>query len=509
MCASEAPPPVSTEVLWAPLADGEVAAPFAYECIADVVVVGAGIAGLTAAVELARGGTQVVVLEGRALGEGTTGLSSAKVTVLHGTTYQKVRSTWDSEVAAAYAEANQEGLRWFHEFATGTPDRRYWEQAPAITFALDEGERSTVEREAEATADAGLPVQLVDDLALPFEHAGGVRLGYQGQVDPRRHLHHLAEELRAHGGRLRQHARVTDIERHPGGRRVRTELGSVVAEHVLVTTGLPVLDRSLSFARTTPQRSYVIAVRAPHRVHGMFISAGSKPISLRDATDPRTGEPVVLVGGEGHVTGRRRNTPGAHARLEAWAREHLAAHEVVARWSTQDRTSVDHVPFVGSVPGGGSAVRMATGFGKWGMTNGTVAGLTLAAQVTGADAPWSALFDPGRLGPVRSLPAAAKANAEVAAEMAAGWTGAELRSGRELAEGEGRVRRKGLRPVAESVVDGEHRCLGATCPHLGGIVEWNPAERSWDCPLHGSRFAADGTILDAPAVRPLPQRSDG
>lgn len=503
-------PPV--RVLWEAAPSADVAPALQGSAHADVVVVGAGIAGLTAAVALAREGVDVVVLEARTSGEGTTGLSSAKVAVLHGTTYRSIRRLWDDDVARAYAAANVEGADWLRRLATAPATVAavgpVWEDDVATTFAVDRDERAVVEEELEAAEAAGLPVRFVEDVGVPFSHHGGVVLDGQGRIDPRRHLVALAAALDRAGGRRHERTRVRGVHRHGDGHRVEAEHGDVVAADVLITTGLPILDRSLAFARTTCERSYVLAVRCDPPVDGMHLSAGEQPVSLRRAVDPSSGEVLQLVGGEGHVTGREPDTSGCYQRLADWAREHLDATEVVARWSTQDRKSADHLPHVGQVELGSATVRVATAFGKWGMTNGTVAGTALANQVLGRPSPWGELVHPRRLGPVPALASVAKANAEVAAHLVGHWSAGAAAGGRPIAEGGGRVHRRGVRLVAESQVDGERRCLGAVCPHLGGVVRWNRAERSWDCPLHASRFAVDGAVLDGPAVRALTPLDD-
>lgn len=494
------PSPARPEVLW----DGSRATPqppLDHPIRAEVVVVGAGIAGLTAALEVARAGVEVAVLDGGAIGVGATGHSSAKVTVLHGTAYQRIRSLHGAEVAAAYAAANQVGFTWLRSFAEAAGGS-YWADDRAVTYAADVAERTTIEDELAAAAEAGLAVALADHTGLPFPHHGGLVLEHQGRIDPLAHLHALAAAVRSAGGRIFEQTRVTGVDKAPSGHVVRAEHGEAVAEQVLVTTGVPFIDRALAFARTTPERSYVVAVRAAEAPDGMYLSAGEQPRSLRRATDPATGDLLVLVGGEGHVTGRQPDTAGCYARLVGWAVEHLGASEVVAQWSTQDRKPVDELPFVGPATPG-SSIRIATGFNKWGMTNGTVAGLLLADQALGREPRTADVFTSTRFGPVRAVLPLVEANAEVAGKMASGWGRTIATTAADVAEGDGAVHREGVRPVAVSVIGGTRRCLGAVCPHLGGIVTWNRAEQSWDCPLHGSRFDDQGQVLDGPAVSGL------
>ena len=230
--------------------------------------------------------------------------------------------------------------------------------------------------------------------------------------------------------------------------------------------------------------------------------------SVRTATGP-DGEPVVVVGGEGHPVGRRSDTATRYARLEAWARERLGPVEVTHRWSAQDLQTPDHVPYVGALRPGGDRLWTATGFGKWGLSAGTAAAHALAARICGDEDPYRSLWDPLRprqLGPRPAL-RLGRWNAEVGMHL----VGDRLRragSADDLAPGEGAiVRDGGRRTAAYRDPEGRLHRYGPTCTHLGCEVRFNPAEASWDCPCHGSRFdARDGRVLEGPAVRGLASR---
>jgi Rieske Fe-S protein len=222
-----------------------------------------------------------------------------------------------------------------------------------------------------------------------------------------------------------------------------------------------------------------------------------------------------MVGGEGHVTGRRPHPAGAVDRLAGWADEHFGVRRVLAGWSAQDYRSADGLPLVGALWPLDGRCLVATGFGKWGLTNGSAAAVVLADIVEGRTPPtWAAPFDPTRLGGLDAVVRTAKLNGEVARRLSTDWAGAVSRSVVSSApppphEGEGDVVREGTTLVARSCVDGVVRRVSAVCPHLGGVLTWNDLERSWDCPLHGSRFAADGQLLEGPTtnhLRPLDDR---
>jgi Rieske Fe-S protein len=288
---------------------------------------------------------------------------------------------------------------------------------------------------------------------------------------------------------------------------VKTPGGRVTAGQVVVATHYPFLDRSLAFARVHPQRSYAIACRiggaAPD---GMFISADSPTRSVRAV--PVQGEELLLVGGEGHRPGTGGDTEQCYGRLETFARSHWDVRSVDFRWSSQDNMTLDGVPYVGPLTPRADRVFMATGFAKWGMTGGTAAALLLGDLVLGRENPSAKLFDPNRLTLRPSAPRLVKENAVTGLH----FIGDRIRQrGRrsieDLDPGEGAiVRHDGETVAAYRDEDGALVAVSPTCTHLGCRVNWNRAERSWDCPCHGSRFATDGAVLQGPAVHRLERK---
>lgn len=472
----------------------------------EVVVVGAGLTGLATAHLLATAGRQVTVVEAREVGAGTTGGSTAKVSLLQGTALSQLRARHSEAVVRAYVRANTEGQEWLNSTLTSlgaVPERR-----DAWTYAVTPSGSHKVADERDAARALGLPVDAETASELPFAVRDAVVLRDQAQIDPMRALAVLARAVADAGGIIVTGHLVTSVDGH-GPLRVGvrqdddpTEPLEITADTVVLATGCPILDRGLHFARLEPHRSYGLAFDVSGPVpQGMYLSADAATRSLRSAPGP--GHSVrLLVGGEGHVTGREGSEQHRVDRLTAWARAHFPVTDRTHAWSAQDYRSLDRLPIVGHLPGGHGRIHVATGFNKWGMTNGAAAALAIAGDILGTPRAWAGEVYHERA-QLSSIADALRTNGQVAAAMVSGWTSALMTSEPPPGEGQGRVVRRGGRPVAVCTVDGVTHEVSGVCTHLGGIVAWNDAERSWDCPLHGSRFDADGRRLEGPATADL------
>jgi glycine/D-amino acid oxidase-like deaminating enzyme/nitrite reductase/ring-hydroxylating ferredoxin subunit len=464
----------------------------------DEIVVGAGITGLVAALLFARAGRRVAVLEARSVGAVTTGNTTAKVTRLQGTQFQKIRSHNRQAILQAYADGNAEAFEWILRYADAHGVAV--ERADAFSYAATAEGSRRVEREYELARSVGLDVRRVVDAGLPFPTFGAVVLPEQAQLDPMELLAALAADLRVLGGVIVQGARVLNV--HTGTpTRVETALGEATAEHVILATGTPVLDRGLYFLKVAALRSYAQSYTLPEAQlpKGMFLGVENQTRSIR------TWRGQLLTGGNGHGVGREASPLARANELRGWTERNWPGAVQTHAWSAQDYSAMHHVPFVGWLPRGFRRIYLATGYDKWGMTNGVAAALTLVADILGENTDWQRTLHRRVTGP-SVLARGIGENAAVGWWYAKGYARA-LRSrlpDAAPAEGDAAVGRVGIRPTAVSTVDGATCRLSAVCTHLGAVVTWNDAERSWDCPAHGSRFAADGTLLEGPAVRNLP-----
>jgi glycine/D-amino acid oxidase-like deaminating enzyme/nitrite reductase/ring-hydroxylating ferredoxin subunit len=464
----------------------------------DVAVLGGGITGLITALLLKRDGARVAVIEARRVGSGVTGCTTAKVTALQQTIYRSLKRRHGSAGTTVYAQANVAGTELIARIADDEGIDCRLERRPAFTYAAEPGERSKIEDEHDAAQEAGLPVALVEDVDLPYGTHGAVRLDDQVQLQPVLFVQGLAAAVQGDGSAVYEQTRALSLD-EGSPCRVRTDSGTVSAAQVVVATHYPIFDRALYFARLEPTRSYCVGVKARGPLpQGMAINAGSTTRSIRSFGD------TLVVGGEGHTAGARQATPERFERLEEFARRHWDVEAVTHRWSAQDPSSWDVMPIAGPYHPRTDRVYAATGFHKWGLSNGAAAALIISDAIGGRPNPWADRFSPNRLG-VAGLPKVGMLGAKYAADMVVDRV-LPMRGG-DPPVGEARVTRDGLgKKGVFRAADGTLHAVSLRCTHLGCLVRWNGAERSWDCPCHGSRFDVDGSVLEGPAVKPLERR---
>jgi glycine/D-amino acid oxidase-like deaminating enzyme/nitrite reductase/ring-hydroxylating ferredoxin subunit len=474
----------------------------------DVAVVGAGITGVTAAVLLKRAGKTVALLDSKRIVHGATGYTTAKVTSGHGASYSKIRKAFGEDGARTYAQANEAALDRIASFVDEDGIDCDFERKANYVYAETEDEVSQLRQEAEVERQAGLAVSLVDETPLPFPVEAALRLENQAQFHPRKYLLALAATVQGDGSHVFEHSRVQGVK-HGEPCEVTTERATIRARDVVLATHLPILDRGLFFTKAYPHRSYAVAApigQAPDP-EGMYINSGTPTRSIRTLLDgDRT---YIQVGGNGHKTGEEGDTPSRYDQLEQFLREHWpGAGQARYRWSTQDYMAHDHVPYVGRLGRGSDHFYTATGYSKWGMTNGTAAAMIISDAILGRRNPWGGLFNSRRLPRRAGLSSFLRENASAGLHFFADrLSPADRAAVSELEPGEGAlIRVRGRKTAVHRDEQGSLHGLSPVCQHLYCLVDWNPAERSWDCPCHGSRYAADGRAIQGPTTKDLKRR---
>jgi glycine/D-amino acid oxidase-like deaminating enzyme/nitrite reductase/ring-hydroxylating ferredoxin subunit len=472
----------------------------------DVAVIGAGITGATAAFLLKQAGRSVALLELNRICSGATGYTTAKLTVGHNLVYADLIRSHDVDTARRYAAGNQAAIEHVARIVDGHAIDCDFERASNYVYVEPGSSTEEVEREAEAARAAGVAAELTTETDLPYEVGAAVRVDGQAQFHPWKYVAALARLVDGDGSSVFELTRATAVSSGDPC-VVRASGGEVRARHVVVATQLPFLDRGLYFAKAHPTTSYAIAAPVEEAPRGMYISADEPTRSIRSTPDESGGR-VLIVGGEGHRPGEEPDTQARYERLERFLADRFGVAAAEYRWSTHDYTPLDKLPYIGRLRRGDGSVLVATGFAKWGMTKGTLAASILTDTILGRRHEDASLYDATRLDPGRSALPFAKENGRVG--LAFFRDRVRPRPGSSeadaLAPGEGTIVRAGAKHYAVHRDDaGRLHVLSARCTHLGCIVGWNGADRAWECPCHGSRFAADGTLVQGPATADLPR----
>ncbi len=493
--------PAQTESYWIASAPDSHFPAQSDDVEADVAVIGAGIVGIVAATLLKDAGKTVALLDARHLVRGATGYTTAKLTSSHNIIYRELAKSFGEQGARLYGAANEAGLRWVGERAERYGIDCGYERRPTFVYTEEPAQVAVLMEEAAAARNAGLPASFTTETDLPFPVAGAVRFEDQAQFHPRRFLLPLAEHLSGDGSHVFAHTAATGFEANDSC-VVETTGGRITATEVVIATHMPVFDQGLFFAKAHPYNSYAVAgeIEPSKAPQGMYISTGSSSRSIRSV--PADGGRLLLVAGNGHHVGEESDTSTRYTELIGFGREHWGVDDYPYRWSTHDYVSTDKVPLVGRFSRIDNHVYTATGFGKWGMAAGVAAAMIISDEILGHPNPWAPLFDAKRINKSQ-IKSALVENAKVGAHFVLDRV-PRRGSVDALGPGEGTVISSGPRQVAVYRDDSRklHR-MSAVCTHLGCIVAWNSGDRTWDCPCHGSRFSAEGTVVNGPAIKDL------
>jgi glycine/D-amino acid oxidase-like deaminating enzyme/nitrite reductase/ring-hydroxylating ferredoxin subunit len=468
----------------------------------DVAVVGAGITGLTAANLLKAAGKTVAVLEARRVAEGVTGHTTAHLTEVVDTSFRTLISRFGEDGARRALEASRASVDRIAAFVQERGIECGFRRVPGFYFAEGEAGLEDVQREHDAARRLGVQAVLTEDVPLPFPVAAAIRFEDQARFHVRQYLRPLLQGVPGAGSHVFEDTRVLDVE-DGSPCQVKTDGGVVTAKDVLMATGVP-LNKLFLQTKLAHYRSYVLACRVDGPVpEGLFWDTGDPYHYLRP--QEREDETLLVVGGEDHKTGQEEDTEARFRALLQYATARFPVRAVPYRWSAQVDETVDGLPLLGR-NSLSKHVYVGTGYSGTGMTFGTLAAMIASDLILERDNPWAELFDATRVKPLAAAREFVSENVDFPVHLLADrLEKAEADSLADLAKGEGkRLEVGGKKVAAYRDEDGTLFTLDPVCTHMKCLVEFNDAEKTWDCPCHGSRFDTDGKVLNGPAVKDLP-----
>lgn len=469
----------------------------------DAAIVGGGMVGITCAYLLKNEGLSVAIIEADHILQGTTGHTTAKITSQHSLIYDKIKRQMGQDMAQQYAQANEAAIGMIEKIIKEKNIECNFERRFNCVYTADDNYVQQIADEAKTAAEIGLKATYLDSLPLPFKIKAAVKFDNQAQFHPRKYLLALAKDIPGSGSHIFEGTKALDIEKGSEYSVTTNQGYKVTAPRIVIASHFPFYDgQALFFTRLFPERSYVVAIKIRDQFpEGMYITAEDPGRSLR-SIDTENGE-LILISGEHHKTGQGENTMNHYNNLRDFAEQTFDVESIPYRWSTQDYSTADGVPYAGHHTADSPNLYVASGFGKWGMTNSTASAMLIRDLIVKNESPWQDVYNPSRFTPISSAKNFIKENLNVAGQLISGKL-SPVPDDVDIKPGESRViEAEGQKSGAYRDEKGVLHIVDTTCTHLGCEVKWNEAEKSWDCPCHGSRFTYEGDIIDGPAKKPI------
>lgn len=473
----------------------------------DVAIIGGGITGITTAQLLSEAGLKVAVLEARKVGGGTTAHSTGNLYITIDQTLSSLQSKYDNKVIRKIVSSRQEALELISDNVRRFSIDCDFKRVPWFMYTETDSKIEKITKELETANEAGIVLEEASRDDIPFHISKGVKLAGQAQFNPVRYVQGLASSIQSPACQIYENSRVTEIEEDDQGPvRLKTLNCTIRARHCFHATHTPKGVEVQFHTVLGPYREYGIAARLeagtyPEGIFWRFSPKGEK-VSFRSYT--RGDQQFMIAVGEPHKVGQSGDNQKNIENLEAFLREYFEVAEVTHRWGGQHYKPADKLPYIGR-KNKDSRVFIATGFSTDGLVYGTLAAMLIRDQIINKDNIYSAIYEASRFTPLKSAKDFLKENLNVAAQYLTDFTFSKSEASLDsLKIGEGKIVKKDGHKVAASRNElGELKLHSAICTHLSCVVHWNKAEKTWDCPCHGSRFDTEGAVLEGPAFHPL------
>jgi glycine/D-amino acid oxidase-like deaminating enzyme/nitrite reductase/ring-hydroxylating ferredoxin subunit len=470
----------------------------------DVLIVGGGITGITTGLLLQKQGKKCLIAEAHNLCFGTTGGTTAHINTFLDTTYDHIKTDFGEHNAQVVAKAAKQAIGLYQQHVKEYKIDCGYQTKDGFVYAQNIDQVNQLQKIFEASKDAGVKVSYAESIPVPVEFEKAIVYEGQAQIHPTRYVYALAKEFENVGGIIMENCTIGILKEEDEMLQIESSKGIIKARHLIYATHIPPGVNILHF-RCAPYRSYAMAVTLKDNNYPDALAYDMYDPYHYYRTQTIDGKPYLIVGGEDHKTGHIKNTEACFNYLESHVRKYFDVEEIAFKWSSQYFEPSDGLAYIGHLPGSADNVYVATGFGGNGITYSHIAAITLTDIITTGNSEFKDLFSPARVKPVAGFENFVKENADVVKEFfKKRFSISEINGAVELAPGEARL----VKYEGESVAlykddNGKLHAIDPVCPHAKCMVDWNSAEKSWDCPCHGSRFSYDGELLTGPARKGL------
>lgn len=498
---------MDTVSLWKAISDEPISYPNLTQNIeVDVAIVGAGITGITTALHLIKQGKKVAILEANRVGSGTTAYSTGNLYVPVQPYFQHIISKFNEETAKAVAQSRNFAIDYIENTVREKNIQCNFSRRPWYIYTNEENKVSFLDKEVAALKKVGLSINYTSHLPLPFKFKKAALLENQARFNPFQYVITLAADLHKQGCQIFENTRVTSIE-EKNVCTLHTAQGKIRAKNVVIATHTPIGINPIQLF-TAPYRSYVVAVKLKENVYpeGHFWDL-SYPHHAT-CTHPIHAEhpELLMVAGDHHKAGQTKNAESHFAALKNFLKQHFSVAEIAYEWSAQHYQSADDIPYIG-LARGAKHTYLATGYFADGLVYGTLAGLILGDAILQKQNNWSEIYRASRFTPFASAGFVAKENTNVYMQYMKDYPLKSAKIFDDIKIGEGKVVEID-REKFGVCRDNQNKlhAVSAVCTHMKCIVNWNNAEKTWDCPCHGSRFTSEGKVIEGPAVENLAKK---